>query len=51
MHQPNILMHSITVPHSQLLNYIDLAFLYLSERVIIKKEVIIFIIKPVSSKL
>ena len=44
-------MHSITAPHFQLLDYIDLAFSYLSKRVIIKKKMIIFIIKPISSKL
>ena len=51
MHQPDILIHSITVSYFRLPGCIDLAFLCLSERVIIKEEVIISIIKPVSSKL
>ena len=51
MHQPNVLMHSITVSYSRLLGYIDLAFSCLSERVIIKEEMIISIMKPVLSKL
>ena len=51
MHQPDALMHSITVAHFRLLGYIDLAFPYLFERVIIIKAVIMPIMKPVSLKL
>ena len=51
MHQLDILMYLITVSYSRLLGYIDLVFLYLFERVIIKEKVIIFIMKPVLSKL
>ena len=51
MHQPNALIHLIIIPHSRLPDYIDLAFPYLSERVIIREEIIISIIKPISSKL
>ena len=51
IYQPNVLIHSIIVAHSRLLNYIDLAFLYLFKRIITIKAVIILIIKPVSSKL
>ena len=51
MHQPDALIYSIIVAHSRLLGYIDLAFLCLFERVIIIKAVIMFIMKPVSSKL
>ena len=51
MHQPDALIHLIIVAHSQLLDYTDLAFSYLSERVIIIEIVIIFIIKPVLLKL
>ena len=51
MHQFNVLMHSIIIPHFRLSGCIDLAFLYLFERVIIRKEMIIFIIKSVLLKL
>ena len=51
MHQFNILIYSIIIFHFRLLSCINLAFLYLFECVIIKEEIIIFIIKPISSKL
>ena len=51
MYQSNALIHLIIVLHFRLLGYIDLAFSYLSKRVIIKEEMIIFIIKPISLKL
>ena len=51
MHQFNILIYSITIPHFQLLGYINLVFLYLSKHIIIRKEMIVFIMKPISSKL
>ena len=51
MHQPNALIYLIIIPYFQLSNYTDLAFSYLFKRVIIKKEMIILIIKPVSSKI
>ena len=51
MHQPNTLIHLITIAHSQLSDYINLAFLYLFERVMIIKSVIISIIKPILLKL
>ena len=51
MHQLDALIYLITVAHFRLSNYIDLAFLCLSKRVIIIKAVIMLIIKPVSLKL
>ena len=51
MHQSNALIYLITIAHFRLLGCIDLAFPYLSERVIIIKAMIMPIIKSVSSKL
>ena len=44
-------MHLIIIAHSQLLGYIDLAFLYLFKRIMIIEIIIILIIKPVLLKL
>ena len=49
IHQLDALMHLIA--YFRLLNYTDLAFLYLFKRVIIIKAIITLIIKPVSLKL
>ena len=51
MHQSDALIYLIIIAHFRLLDYIDLAFLYLFKRVMIIKILIIFIMKPVSLKL
>ena len=42
MHQPDALIYLIIITHSRLLNYTDLAFPYLFERIIIIKIIITF---------
>ena len=51
MHQSNILIYLIIVVYSQLLDYIDLAFSYLFEYVMIIKIIITPIMKPILLKL
>ena len=51
MHQPDILIYLIIIDHSQLPDYIILAFLYFSEYIMMRKVIIIFIIKPILLKL
>ena len=51
MHQPDVLIYLIIIAYFQLSNYINLAFSYLSKRIMIIKAIIISIIKPISLKL
>ena len=51
IHQLNTLMHSIIITHFRLLDYINLGFSYLFERVIIIEAVITLIIKLILLKL